>query len=130
MGLNMERLPLWILVTSESTIPIQDRDFSKLAPHPEWITVRTGKGNRAILGFTTSEKAQEHIDTNGGEGLHAIQVVTPSDFIDTFDPLAEQGLDQIALDAIDLEMNPTTIQVSDALAAVRKKLNDDISLGE
>jgi len=44
--------------------------------------------------------------------------------------LAEQGLDQIALDAIDHEMNLTTIQVSDALTAVRKKLNDDISLGE
>jgi len=39
-------------------------------------------------------------------------------------------LDQIALDVIDLEVNPTTIQVSDALAAVRKKLSDDISLGE
>ena len=67
------------------------------------------------------------IRTNGGEPCQCIQVVTPSDFIDTFDPLAEQGLDQIALDAIDHEMNPTTIQVSDAL---RKKLNDDISLGE
>ncbi len=129
MGVNMQ-LPLWLLLTPGSTVPIQNREFSKLAPHPEWHTVITDKNKRAILGYSSLEKAREYNRTNGGEPCQIIQVVTPSDFIDTFEPLAEQGLDQIALDAIDLEMNLTTIQVSDALTAVRKKLNDDISLGE
>ena len=124
---SRQLLPFWLVVTSDSTVPNKILGLSKLAEHPGWHKVVTDQNKRAILAYTSFEKAEEYIRTNCGEPSRAIQIEASSDFIDTFNPLAEQGMDQIAFDAIDLTRNLTTIEISDALAYFRKILQRDVS---